>query len=437
MFTDFQFDSRLHKALQALDFDKPTEVQERVIPSALSGEDLLVSAATGTGKTAAYLLPAIHSMLTNKGPAQGTRVLILAPTRELVQQIVRDSEKFCRFSALKADQITGGVEFKYQHALLRKDPEILVATPGRLVEHLNRGTPDFNHLEALIIDEADRMLDLGFQDDVLRICDSCPQTSQRILISATLENPAVEIIAKQILKTLQRISLNKNSAFSLIKQQLIFSDNDRHKDKQLLSLLNGEPESRTLVFSRTRKNADRLHKLLTKSTYKAEVIHSELTQEQRNLSMRRYHQGLSRILIATDVVARGIDVENIDLVINYNIAANTDDYTHRIGRTGRAGSEGRAISLVSQDEYDTLRHIERSLGIALETRSLSGLGAHFKGGAVKSDTEHHKKKQQSESKETISRDSVHSKKVKAGGKKGSKGKKPLLDGFEPVKKKIK
>lgn len=379
-FSDLQLDKRLIKSLSNFNYQEPTDVQFETIPHVLAGKDLLVSTATGTGKTAAYLLPVLQYMLKNKGPDQGTRVLVLAPTRELAQQIVKYCEKLSRFTHIKHGLLTGGSDFKYQQALIRKDPEIIVATPGRLLEHINKSKLLLNRLEFLIIDEADRMLDMGLSDDVLSICQNCSESSQKLMYSATLNSDAVNKIAEKILSNPEKISQgHKRGQSDTVSQQVILVDNDGHRIKLLLWLLNNETYKKAILFTNTRKQADQMLEVLRAEEIKCSVLHSEIRQDERNETMALFRHGGLTVLIATDVAARGLDVSLVDLVINFGLPDNADDYIHRIGRTGRAGIEGKAVSFVSEKDWKKLLNLESYLKEKLDRRQIASLKGHFQG----------------------------------------------------------
>jgi len=379
-FAELKLDNRILKALTSLKYADPTDVQRATIPRVLAGKDLLVSTATGSGKTSAYLLPALQRMLSEKGPVQGTRTLILAPTRELAQQILKYCDKLTRFNHLKSGLLSGGSDFKYQAAMLRKDPQILVATPGRLLEHINKGNVLLEGLEMLIVDEADRMLDMGLSEDVLRICGKCAESCQTLMFSATLSSDAVNTVAEKILNKPERIVQgHRRGQSDSLTQQAVLADNDSHKMKLLLWLLAQEQHSKAIIFSNTRRQADRICEQLQGEAQRVNVLHSEIRQDQRNETMAMFRQGAVKLLVATDVAARGLDISQVDLVINYNLPDNADDYVHRVGRTGRAGQSGLAISLVDEGQWSTLLKLERYLKSTLERRKISSLKGHFQG----------------------------------------------------------
>lgn len=371
---------RLLKALDKLGFDKPTPVQEQSIPHALAGKDLLVSAETGSGKTAAFLLPTLHRLLATDAPNTGTRALILVPTRELARQVSKECQTLASFSSLKVGLIIGREDFKYQKTMFRKNPEIIVATPGRLMEHLDQGTPDFKDLEVLILDEADRMLDMGFGDDVLKIAALSNTERQTFLFSATVNQKGMADMTRQVLRAPIQLMLNSvRDPHKSIRQQIILADDNSHKEKLLLSILSTENYDKALVFTNTRAKADVLGSQLFKSEIRSGVLHGELEQEHRNRVVERFRTGHISVLIASDVAARGLDIKGIDLVINFDMARSGDDYLHRIGRTGRAGESGLAVAFINATEWNLMASIERYLGQRFEHREIKGLIADYKG----------------------------------------------------------
>lgn len=371
---------QLLKALESLALVQATPVQEKAIPEIVSNKNLLVSAKTGSGKTIAFLLPALQKILTAPplNPVS-TRVLILSPTRELARQIVKTTQQLCRFTSVKVAMVTGGDELKYQKALLRKNPEIVVATPGRLVEHIRHKSTDFSGLEMLILDEADRMLDMGLSEDVLAIAQTCYAQRQTLLFSATLEQRGLRHLIKQIMQEQPAEEIAIEEPDNRIQQQIILADDDKHKEKVLLALLARSTYDKAIVFTNTKVKAAQLDGLLRYNKYSISALHGDMTQDQRKRSLDIFRQGHTRILVATDVAARGLDVEGVDLVINVDMAQSGDDYTHRIGRTGRAEKSGRAVSLIAASEWNLMSSIERYLKTSFERISIPGLVASYTG----------------------------------------------------------
>ena len=380
LFSDLALHERLHKALNELGFDKATPVQEKTIPRALEQRDLLVNAETGSGKTAAFLLPILNHMQNNPAPRSSTRGLILVPTRELARQVLQQCEVLARFTYLKAAVITGGDSFRHQVNDLRKNPEILIATPGRLLEHMENSNTDFSDLEYLVLDEADRMLDFGFSADMVKIASECRPERQTMLFSATLKQKGMHELIQLVLKDPESITLSTaRDKHENIHQQIMLADDAKHKEKLLEWLLKNESLEKALVFANTRDNADRLCAFLRYHDLKVGVLHGEMDHKDRKKTMTMLQEGHINILVATDVAARGLDVKGIGLVINFDMARSGDDYVHRIGRTGRAGEKGLAISLISSTEWNLMSSIERYLKTRFEKRSINELRGTWKG----------------------------------------------------------
>nr|WP_082117178.1 DEAD/DEAH box helicase [Sedimenticola thiotaurini] len=380
LLSSFPLHPRLLQTLDDLGLNQATPIQQQAIPVALERQDLIASAETGSGKTFAFLLPTLHHLLNTSAPESGTRVLILVPTRELGHQILKQGQKLIKGTRLQIGLITGGESFKYQRALFRKNPEMIVATPGRLLEHLEQGTPDFRDLEVLILDEADRMLDMGFSEDVLNITSQCNPARQTLLFSATLSHRGLKAITDTLLRDPVSISLNTvRDRHQNITQQIIPSDDKLHKQRQLAWLLLHETFDKALVFTNTRLQADALGPELRKQGVRAGVLHGDMGQDERNQIMALLRQGTIKVLVATDVAARGLDIKGVDLVINFDMARSGKDYVHRIGRTGRAGQPGLAISLVSHQEWNLMSGIERYLKHEFERRLIKEIAGKYRG----------------------------------------------------------
>ncbi|WP_223655209.1 DEAD/DEAH box helicase [Halopseudomonas nanhaiensis] len=383
MFTDLHLHERLLKALTELTFDTPTPVQEQTIPPAIEGADLYVIAQTGSGKTAAYVLPILHRLLNDESKPTGPRALILSPTRELARQILQDVQSLAKFTFLKAELIIGGEDFKVQAAKMRKNPDVLIATPGRTLEHLAAGVNiDLTQIQTLVIDEADRMLDMGFSEDVLKIAEACRSERQTMLFSATTGNAGLRRVTEQVLREPMRLELDSvRDDTPAIRQQVIPADHDAHKEAQLKWLLANEIQGKkAIVFTNTRVMADRLNGVLRAGEeFRVYVLHGEKDQKDRKAAIDRFKQGQSGVLVATDVAARGLDISELDLVINFDMPRSGDDYLHRVGRTGRAGAEGVAISLVAPHEWNLMSSIERYLRRNFERRILKEVPGSFKG----------------------------------------------------------
>jgi ATP-dependent RNA helicase SrmB len=369
-------------AIKKLGYEKPTPVQEQAIPPALGHHDLLVSAETGSGKTAAFLLPSLQQLLNIPSSQQGTRVLILTPTRELAQQILLNCQQLSQFTDIKSGLVTGGDDFKRQQNLFRKQTEIIVATPGRLQEQLLSDTPpDLSQLDILILDEADRMLDMGFKDDVLAIAKHCNATRQTLLFSATLTHFGVIKIADQILKNHPKtVALNTlHDGHSNIEQQIILADDNEHKQKLLVWLLHNDTYDKALIFTNSRLQAIALHNFLLTQKCRVGVLHGEMDQKDRNRIMSLYRGGTINIMAATDLAARGLDIQGINLVINFDVPRNGINYIHRIGRSGRVEEQGVAISLVKHTEWNLMASIERFLKQNFTRRNIETLIGSYKG----------------------------------------------------------
>lgn len=449
MLPQFKFERGLQKAIDRLGYAQATPVQEKTIPLSLEKKDLLVSAKTGSGKTAAYLLPVLQQLLiAPAAPNTGTLALILVPTRELARQVHKYSQDLARHTALSAGVITGGDDFKYQRSMLRKNPEIIIATPGRLLEHIERNSIDLQDLQYLVLDEADRMLDMGFADEVLTITSQCNKQRQTMLFSATLQQKDINRVARQVLGDYEKIIIDEaRQAHQQIQQQVVLADDPKHKQKLLAALLKQENYQRCLVFTNTRDGADRLGAYLRYKDIRCGVLHGEMRQDDRRKVLGLFTQGGIEVLVATDVAARGLDIKGIELVINFDMARSGDEYIHRIGRTGRAESEGRSISLISASEWNLMISIERYLRTSFERRSLSELKAKFtgpkkqkaSGKAVGSKKKKNDKPAKSvkTSKKKNARSTQSSSTKKTSASKKSKGTKIINDGFSPIKKKPK
>lgn len=370
----------LCKVLDEQGLTVPTAVQAQAIPAILANKNLLVSAKTGSGKTVAFLLPMLQQLLERQALNQtSTRVLILTPTRELARQILKTTQLFARLTGLRAGMIAGGEELKYQKALLRKNPEIIVATPGRLAEHIAHKSTDFSGLEFLVLDEADRMLELGLSDDVLKIADECASARQTLLFSATLEQKGLRHLIKQVLQEAVADEITIEEAPNRIVQQIILADDSKHKEKLLVALLKRATFTKAVIFTNTKAKAAQLDGFLRYHHYSVSALHGDMTQDQRKRSLDIFRHNRTQLLVATDVAARGLDIDGVDLVINYDMAHSGDDYIHRIGRTGRADTEGRAVSLVTPFDWNLMSSIERYLKVTFEKISLPGLVAEYEG----------------------------------------------------------
>ena len=380
MFSQFALHERLLKAVAELNFVEPTPVQAAAIPLALQGRDLRVTAQTGSGKTAAFVLPLLNRLVDLRARRVEIRALILLPTRELAQQTLKEVQRFSQFTYVKSGLVTGGEDFKEQAALMRKVPDVLIGTPGRLLEHLNAGNLDLSHVQVLVLDEADRMLDMGFAEDMERLCKECENREQTLLFSATTGGAALRDIIGKVLKDPEHLMLNSISQLSEgTRQQVITADHDQHKEQIVQWLLANETYQKAIIFTNTRVLADRIYGHLVAKDVKAFVLHGEKDQKDRKLAIERFKQGGSKVLVATDVAARGLDIDGLDLVINFDMPRSGDEYVHRIGRTGRAGAEGLAISLICHNDWNLMSSIERYLKQQFERRVIKEVKGTYSG----------------------------------------------------------
>jgi superfamily II DNA/RNA helicase len=373
-FENLDLHPALLHALQEAGYTEPTAIQSQAIPEILAGHDLMASAQTGTGKTAAFMLPALNLLATpHPSRSRGPRILVLVPTRELAQQVNEAARKYGKFLRARTVSIVGGMPYPLQNKLLSQPVDILVATPGRLLDHMERGRIDFSRLQMLVLDEADRMLDMGFMPDVERITSALTGERQTLLFSATLDG-TIGKIAAQILRNPKTIQVAAQQArHENIEQRLHMVDDMGHKNKLLEHLLIAPEMTQAIVFTSTKRHADLLSEDLIAAGHKAAALHGDMTQGARNRTLTKLRHGDISVLVATDVAARGIDVAGISHVINYDLPKFAEDYVHRIGRTGRAGKSGVAISFASHAERFQLRKIEQFTGQRLEAGVISGL----------------------------------------------------------------
>jgi len=373
-----ELDDSLIQAITEAGFESPTEVQEATLEPALDGDDLFVSAETGSGKTAAYLLPTFDQLMTEEaGEILG---LVLVPTRELAQQVLKQAKQLARFTPLKLGHIGGGTDIHKQTDIIKNPPHFLVATPGRLSELLARGLLDLSFVEILILDEADRLLDMGFSDEILMIAEHCQRRRQTQLFSATLANKALRGLADQLLTEPNVIELNQTSdTHASIEQQVIFADDKAHKFQLLCWLLKNEPYRHCLVFCNSKDQVDQLYRVMQQQEISAGILHGDRDQKQRNLVMSKLRRDELKVMVATDIAARGLDIEGMDLVINFEMPRRGELYVHRIGRTGRAGEKGVAITLITAPEFNLMAGIERFLKQTFKRRKIKQLIGHYKG----------------------------------------------------------
>jgi ATP-dependent RNA helicase SrmB len=380
MFEQFDLDSELLASVKKAGYTKPTSIQELVIPEAMQGKDILASAPTGTGKTAAFLLPIAQHLLDYPRTAPGfPRVLILTPTRELAIQIGEDSKQLTELTSIKTGVITGGVNYGSHSDILNSTTDILIATPGRLLEYIENEQFDARDIEILVLDEADRMLDLGFSDTIDRIVAESRWRKQTMLFSATLEGSGVLRFAKEVLN--EPVFLESNPSRkekAVIHQWLHLADNSEHKLNLLVNILKQEGVNRTVVFANKRETVQYLSGKLYAEELPCVWLEGKMPQDKRNKSIQRFKNGIVKVLVATDVAARGLDIDDITHVINFDMPRKTDIYVHRIGRTGRAGNKGTAISLVEAHDMLVIGKIERYVNERLPRRIVEGLRPKFK-----------------------------------------------------------
>lgn len=374
-FADFDLDPALARALTEAGFEKPTTIQQQAIPVALEGRDILASAPTGTGKTLAFLLPALQYLIDFPRRDPGfARVLIMTPTRELAFQIFEQLQMLTKHSSLNCGVITGGINYGSHKETLEKNNDILVATPGRLIEYMNEESFQCDEVEVLILDEADRMLDMGFVAEMDRIISDARRRRQTMLFSATLEGVAIERFAKRALKepiTIEAESPRREKG--KIQQWIHLADDAEHKLALLTHLLQQPEMTKVIVFIKTRERLASLAGQLESAGLKTCWLQGEMPQDKRLQAVSRFSKGQVRILLATDVAARGLDIDDISHVINFDMPRTADVYVHRIGRTGRAGKKGIAISLVEAHDIDMVGKVERYTETLLKRRVIEGL----------------------------------------------------------------
>lgn len=372
-FTQLGLAAPLLRALNDAGYTAPTPVQSQSIPLIKTGQDLLAGAQTGTGKTAAFTLPLLDKLLQQPLPLQAgmVRVLVLTPTRELAQQVADNIQKYSQYTTLRSAVFYGGVSIRPQYEQAEQGLDILVATPGRLIDHLHQKTITLAQLEVLVLDEADRMLDMGFIHDIKRIMAKLPPQRQTLLFSATysteIKKLADELLNKPVLV---EVAVANKTADKVMQQAYLV---DKHRKRELLSHVIGRNNwQQVLVFVRTKHGADRLAKQLQKDGLTTAAIHGDKSQGARTKALADFKQGSIRILVATDIAARGIDITELPYVVNYDLPQVSEDYVHRIGRTGRAGNTGLALTLVTPDDIKTLQDIEKLIQQVIKREVLPG-----------------------------------------------------------------
>ncbi len=361
------------RACESLGYKEPTPIQGQAIPVILSGRDLIGCAETGTGKTAAFLLPIIQKI--SESPRPGIRVLVLAPTRELALQIQKNYGELNRVRANRSVIVIGGANIRTQIANLGRGAAVLIATPGRLLDLTERGAVNLSGVEVLVLDEADRMLDMGFLPAIRRVLSMLPIKRQTLLFSATMSSD-IEQLARSTMKAPKLIEVTPRGRAATMVEQTAYPVAQESKTALLLELLEKErePFERVLVFTRTRRGAERLSHILRAREHSVNRIHADRSQPQREEALREFRDGRARVLVATDIAARGLDVDAVSHVINYDVPAAPEDYVHRVGRTGRAGNQGQAITIVAPVDELSMRAIERLTGQAVKRVVLPAFG---------------------------------------------------------------
>ena len=370
-FSALALDKTLSDAVRALGYESPTPIQQQAIPAILAGKDIMAGAQTGTGKTAAFALPILQQLIKYTETSRPIRALVLTPTRELAQQVYKSFVRYAENTELNVAVAYGGVSINSQISTIEKGVDILIATPGRLLDHIAKGSVDLSQLQTIVFDEADRMLDMGFKDEINRILVRLPNKRQTLLFSATFDD-AIFKLSKSLLNEPLLIEVSERNAAAAQVEQLVYTV-DRDRKRELTSFLIGSKNwHQVLIFTRTKQTADALAKEMCKDGIQTDSIHGDKSQGARERALAEFKQGKIRALVATDVAARGIDIIDLKYVINYELPYVAEDYIHRIGRTGRAGNAGLAISLMSPNEEGLLEAIEKVLDSVLLQQWLPG-----------------------------------------------------------------
>jgi ATP-dependent RNA helicase RhlE len=372
MKTSFQSLGLAPKLLQALEdqgYVEPTPIQYEAIPEALDGRDVVGSAQTGTGKTAAFLLPILQRL--EDGPPGTLRALVLTPTRELAEQVLTSARAYGRHVQVKSVAVYGGVRIEPQTRALKEGVDIVIATPGRLLDHMARGHVDTSKLQTLVLDEADRMLDMGFSRDVHRILDTLPSERQTLFFSATISGD-VDRLARRALKEYAAVEIGRRAEVAEGVEHVLVAVDKPRKRSLLAKVLEVLPKDRTLVFTRTKHGAEVVANHLRREGNDVAALHGDKTQGARNEALSRFKRGVTRVLVATDVAARGIDVDDIGLVVNYDVPRDPEIYVHRVGRTARAGAQGVAMTLMSPDEWTSMSEVEKLMGRTFSRETVPG-----------------------------------------------------------------
>lgn len=368
IFSRFNFDTRIEHAILDAGYETPTAVQAAAIPIALAGDDLIGTAQTGTGKTAAFVLPILQHLLDNPVNTMRTRTIVLTPTRELAEQINESFKQLGKYAGIKSATVYGGVSMVAQQRALRGGVDVIVACPGRLLDHIDRGNTDFSCVEKLVLDEADRMLDMGFLPSIKRIIKRLPRKRQNMLFSATFA-PELTKLAKDTLNDPKRVDVDICAPAKTVAHAL-YPCPQHLKTSLVLKILDKTDMNSVLIFTRTKHRANRVAEQIVRAGYGASALHSNKSQNQRQAALDDFRLGRCQILVATDIAARGLDVDSISHVINYDIPDTADTYIHRIGRTGRAEREGDAITLITKEDAGVVWDIEKAIGGPIERRKL-------------------------------------------------------------------
>tara|TARA_A100000164_G_scaffold166888_1_gene148103 strand:+ start:226 stop:1512 length:1287 start_codon:yes stop_codon:yes gene_type:complete len=361
----------LLKAIQGQGYTKPSEIQKEAIPEILKGNDILAGAQTGTGKTAAFALPLLHMLQNAESKRRRVRVLVLVPTRELASQVGESFRDYGSNLRFKTSTLYGGVSINTQIDKIKKGVDIVVATPGRLLDHLNQKTLNLSELETFVLDEADRMLDMGFIRDIKKILKYLPEKKQNLLFSATFPNE-IKSLADRLLNSPKRIQVKSSNSTADKVKQVIYPVDKSRKRELLAHCIKEENWFQVLVFSRTKHGANKLTQQLNKEGINADAFHGNKSQSQRTRALNDFKDSKTQVLVATDIAARGIDISLLPHVVNFDLPYVPEDYIHRIGRTARAGQEGKAISLVSADEHKLLFDIEKLLKVPIPREIIEG-----------------------------------------------------------------
>lgn len=373
-FADLNLDKNILSAVSSEGYESPTPIQAQAIPSALEGRDIMASAQTGSGKTAAFLLPTLQRLTKrSEKPGKGPRALVLTPTRELAAQVEKNALAYAKnMRWFRTVSIVGGASFGYQTRALSKPVDLIVATPGRLMDLMQSGKVDFTRLEVLILDEADRMLDMGFIDDIETIVEATPTDRQTLLFSATWDG-AVGKLARKLTKNPEVVEVERVDDQGKIEEQLLYCDDMRHKNRLLDHILRDANIDQCVIFTSTKAMTEVIADELYEKGFAANCLHGDMPQGWRNRTLMDLRKGRCKILVATDVAARGIDVPTITHVINYDLPKQAEDYVHRIGRTGRAGRTGIAITFAEVNEYVKVHKIEKYIGRKLPELTIEGM----------------------------------------------------------------